>query len=113
MEAAAMIRAPLPATGIVLALALCTALTACGDAEWIGVVYPNRDNLADSERLGVFPDLASCQASASAAAEARVPVGAGGPIPGWECATECTEDEAGDLLCLRVEAGAPVTAANP
>ena len=107
-----MIRVPLPPATLVFALALLAGLTACGDGEWIGVVYPNRDNLAESERVGVFPDLASCQAAASKAAETQVPVGAGGPVPGWECATECVEDEAGDLLCRRVEAGAPVTAGS-
>lgn len=97
--------------------ALPLALAACGESEWNGTIYPDREDLATAQSLGTFTSLDACRAAAEAAVdELRVAAGGafpiGGALPGWECGAECRTDEDGDLLCRRVEAGAPDVPAN-
>jgi len=93
-------------------LALALSLTACGESDWTGTIYPDREDLSTARTLGTFTSLGACTSAANAAIdELRAAAGGvfaiGAPLPGWECGAECRTDGDGDLLCRRVEAGAP------
>lgn len=88
---------------LVFALGAALLLAACGEAQWTATVYPDRENLNDFDRIGVFADLDSCRAAAT---EAAGLLGAAGDIvPGWECGQNCAIDYDGDLRCDKYEQG--------
>jgi len=98
-------------------LALSLSLTACGESDWNGTIYPDREDLATARSLGTFTSLDACKSAADAAIdELRAAAGGsfaiGAPLPGWECGAECRTDADGDLLCRRVETGAPEVQQN-
>ena len=95
-----------------LVLILLIVVAACGEQQWVGTLYQDREDFTTAEEFGNFSDLDSCTIAANKEIEKiRQQVGgefvAGGKIPGWECGTNCKRDDAGDLLCKRVEAGGP------
>ena len=76
----------------------------CGEAQWTGTIYPDRENLQDFERIGVFATLDDCRAAAIAA------IGQLGDrgenlVAGWDCGQNCSADDEGDLRCDRYEQG--------
>ena len=81
-------------------------LAACGEgSEWVGTVYPDREDLSKFQRVGDFADLDACRSAVTAAIEALPPAASAEVLPGWECGTRCTQSDAGDLSCARVEQG--------
>ena len=97
---------------IAAAITVAGAVAACGESEWNGTLYPDREDLQVGQSLGMFATLDACRAAAEAAvAQLRAAAGgefaAGGPLPGWECSADCRTDADGDLVCRRVESGVP------
>ncbi len=87
----------------VFALATALVLTACGEAQWTAMVYPDRENLHDFDRIGVFEGLDQCRAAATEAI--GLLTGAANVVPGWECGRNCSVDDDGDLRCDKYEQG--------
>ena len=81
-------------------------LVGCGEgAEWVGTVYPDREDLSNFQRVGNFPDLEACRSAVSAAIGALPAAASAQVVRGWECGTQCRTDSEGDLLCARLEQG--------
>ena len=60
----------------------CLLLMGCSEEEWVGVVYPSRDDLTQYREIGPFGSLEECQAGAVSTINAA----------GWERADyECVE----------------------
>lgn len=97
---------------VAAAITVAGAISACGESDWNGTLYPDREDLLAGQDLGTFATLDACRAAAEAAvAQLRAAAGGefavGAPLPGWECGADCRTDEDGDLVCKRVESGAP------
>ena len=88
--------------GAVVIAALTVA--ACGESQWTGTIYPDRENLQDFERIGVFATLDDCRAAATSAIGALDDRGEN-VVAGWDCGQNCSADEEGDLRCDRYEQG--------
>ena len=80
------------------------AVAACGESQWTGTIYPDRENLRDFERVGVFATLDQCRAAATAAIGQLGDRGAN-VVAGWDCGQNCAADNDGDLRCDKYEQG--------
>lgn len=56
----------------------------CKKDEWIGIVYPNRNNLNDHRVIGSFSDLDKCLQAVNRKAGAR---------GSYECAKNCDKSQ--------------------
>ncbi len=89
----------------VFLLLLAGGLGGCGEPAWFAVMYPNANNRQIERVLGMFKTLAACrEAIEQEFYEVRL-AGAGGPRIGWECHSECGENDDGTFSCKRVEPG--------
>ena len=80
------------------------AVAACGDSQWTGTIYPDRENLRDFERIGVFATLDQCRAAATAAIGQLSDRGEN-VVAGWDCGQNCAADNDGNLRCDKYEQG--------
>ena len=88
--------------GAIVIVAL--AVAACGDSQWTGTIYPDRENLNDFERVGVFATLDQCRAAATTAIGELGDRGEN-VVAGWDCGQNCAVDNDGDLDCTKYEQG--------
>ncbi|MBT4710026.1 MAG: hypothetical protein HOB82_00650 [Alphaproteobacteria bacterium] len=88
--------------GAIVIVAL--AVAACGESQWTGTIYPDRENLRDFERVGVFATLDQCRAAATTAIGELGDRGEN-VVAGWDCGQNCSVDNDGDLDCIKYEQG--------
>lgn len=70
-------------------------LASCGLEEWTGIVYPDRSNLFEEVRIGVFATLEACRDAALATIDDR----AWSASADYECGLNCRPfNEGSDLL---------------
>ena len=80
------------------------ALAACGEPQWTGTIYPDRKNLNNLERVGVFATLDECRAAAATDIDQLGDRGEN-VIAGWDCGQNCSAADDGDLRCDKYEQG--------
>ena len=83
-------------TSVCILVGATALLSGCGEDEWDGYIYPDKDDLFVYEYLGRYPSLAECRAGALAKISLL-------PDPAradWECGLNC-EPGLGALVCER------------
>jgi hypothetical protein len=70
-------------------------LSGCGEDEWSGHIYPDKNNLTEYEYLGIYPSLAECRAGALA----KISLLPDPTQADYECGLNCEPSDYGVLVC--------------
>ena len=77
------------------ALLAISLVAGCGEDEWAGYVYPNKDDLTRHEYIGVYPSLFDCRD----AALAKISLLPNRTRADYECGLNCEPAGSGVSVC--------------